>query len=171
MYFEVDKISEELGIDLGIPELNGGTFCPEDIVECLDKTLSDISIKGEDFVHFHDVITSKFDEDTLSPFKPIPDETEYFEKLKEDDMKEDPRTLMADYGLGGTGTDEVRFGKLLPIQATDSGGDTGVKPQFSFDANPATGGLCLGPDPSSILQTITMSNSSDGINLEQLETG
>ena len=167
MYFAVNKISEELGIDLGIPELNGGTFCPEDIVECLDKTLSDISIKGED--HFHDVITSKFDEDTLSPFKPIPDETEYFERLKEDDVKEDPCTLMADYCLDGT--DEVRFGKLLPIQATDSGGDAGVKPQFGFDANPATGGLCLGPDPSLILQTITMSNSSDGINLERLETG
>ena len=101
----------------------------------------------------------------------LPFGIEYFEKLQEDDVKEDPRTLMADYGLGGTGTDEVRFGKLLPIRATDSGGDAGVKPQFGFDANPATGGLCLGSDPSLILQKITMSNSSDGINLEQLETG
>ena len=105
-------------------------------------------------------------------------------ELDELERKQDPRTLMASYGLL-SGEDEVKFGELLPDRKAVDGELEKRLSKFSFDTNPSlnknnlpeNGGgdhlrlsYCLGPDPSLILQAITMSNSSDGINLERLET-
>jgi len=84
---------------------------------------------------------------------------------------------MANYGLdASTPENEVKFGELLPHRSKSNCEATIEQEDklahFTFDTNPTDplGGICLGPDPSLILQAITMSNSSDGINLERLET-
>lgn len=168
MGLAAEKVTEELE-----GEDSTNCFYPEDVVESVDRKLSDVVItENKPFI---DIITCKFEESARSSQKTLVDPLDELEKLKDEDLKEDPQTLMADYGLDGTGAGEVKFGELLPNRA-NSGDDEGKKLQsFSFDLNPAdpkspTGGLCLGPDPSLILQAITMSNSSDGINLERLET-
>lgn len=74
------------------------------------------------------------------------------------------------------------FGELLPIKKPSKGDeqkkksaakpDEPEKPTFDVKFDPYEDDQkdCLGPDPSMILQAITMSNASDCINLERLET-
>lgn len=74
------------------------------------------------------------------------------------------------------------FGELLPIKKPAKGDeqkkrsvakpDEVEKPTFDVKFDPYEDDQkdCLGPDPSMILQAITMSNASDCINLERLET-
>lgn len=168
-----EKVTEELDVDSEV-SCGNAAWCPEDYVEEVDRKLSDVVLPGKK--RLLEAISAKFDEDALSSHKTIVDPLEEIERLKDDEINEDPRALMADYGLDGTGADEVKFGELLPNRANiGEDGEKKLQQSFSFDVNPAdpkapTGGLCLGPDPSLILQALTMSNSSDGINLERLET-
>jgi len=72
------------------------------------------------------------------------------------------------------------FGELLPIKKTNKEEKKNATetneldnlPTFNvkFDPFKVDESDCLGPDPSMILQALTMSNASDGINLERLET-
>ena len=82
------------------------------------------------------------------------------------------------------------FGELLPIKklnkdnqkkstidcnemAANNNSSSGSKSstfKIKFDPFKKDQTDCLGPDPSMILQALTMSNASDGINLERLET-
>lgn len=75
--------------------------------------------------------------------------------------------------------DQVKFGELLPdredIAAQQQNFEQNALSQnitpFVFESGiRVVNGKILGPDPSLILQAITMSNSSDAINLERLET-
>lgn len=72
------------------------------------------------------------------------------------------------------------FGELLPIKKSNKTNsdeksnivENSKEPSFEVKFDPYKKGEtdCLGPDPSMILQALTMSNASDGINLERLET-
>jgi hypothetical protein len=61
----------------------------------------------------------------------------------------------------------ISFGDLLPDRDIN---DLSKEP-FSVKFDPLkTDETNIGPSPSMILQALTMSNASDGINLERLET-
>lgn len=64
---------------------------------------------------------------------------------------------------------ETNFGELLPKERRDAAMDI-EKPIMRFDAYKNDPKAIYGPSPSMILQALTMSNASDGINLERLET-
>lgn len=135
-----------------------------------DTTVDDICV---DKKTLFELIFDKFDEDDVDFHCTNQSDTEqerYFETTA--------TTCESVYT-----SDEVKFGELLPNRENaDSSSDNcdilATLPKWlQFEAHqsdfrpPNTPTpYSLGPHPSLILQAITMSNSSDGINLERLET-
>lgn len=158
--FDNEKDSTDFDINKYTPFEEEIDRSLDDIPEDASQSLHEIVFEKFESAHLLNETTNQQDEDEEEPFDI-------------DELKKDPRELMANYGEMG---DEVKFGELLPNR-NGQDGNAFIKSElakFSFDRNPNNEsnsiGKCLGPDPSLILQAITMSNSSDGINLERLET-
>lgn len=66
------------------------------------------------------------------------------------------------------GPNETHFGELLPKSQRIR--DSSIVCDLKFDAYKSDLTSIVGPSPNEILQALTMSNASDGINLERLET-
>lgn len=63
---------------------------------------------------------------------------------------------------------ETNFGELLPKSKRNR--ESTIECSLKFDAYKDQLNSLVGPSPNEILQALTMSNASDGINLERLET-
>src|SRR5699024_10721235 len=116
-----EKISEELEEEIEPrSELSADhvfTVPLDNANQLVDKTLNDIPLSPSD--RFFDVIFEKFDIDEMcDPDTILPKFDE--EKFMNKHLREDPRLMMANYGLIGGSSDEVKFGELLPNRNQES---------------------------------------------------
>lgn len=142
----------------------------------LDFDLNDIKLK-EPLIN---VLMDKIDPFLLEKFKMSDiDENDQLKQLLQNNknLSNDNSEILV------SKKPEVKFGELLPNRYNDLYIPQNDEKYFHFQRQIAlqtlphwlndfssNSDLNLGPHPSLILQAITMSNSSDGINLERLET-